>query len=694
MNHQKRFLNVLIFLCIFFSGKTQAVSMPASVAGQLEAMAEKKDAEPEDDSYLMDLEQFSEHPLNMNTASAEELIQLQILDIFKIRNFLSYRKMLGPLLNIYELQAVPGWDIETINRILPYVTVGKYESLYSSLKERWKGGNASFLIRASQVIEKSKGYNKQVNPDASYYMGSAQKIFIRYIYNFRQQLSYGFSGEKDAGEPFFSGAQRYGFDFYSFHFFLRLSGLVRSFAIGDFTVNLGQGLIQWQDFTFTKSSQSLNIKREAANLKPYHSSGEYNFHRGIGISLQKGKWQTTLFVSERKISTNILKDTAGTETEFSSFQNSGYHRTASEIADRNNNSQFAAGGNVRYAAGRLLLGFNSVYYRFSSSLQKKDEPYTLFSLKGNQLADYSLDYSYTRNNLHVFGEFATDHLHHRAFIHGALISLGENLDLGFIYRNISTGYQTLYSSAFTENTAPGNEKGFYAGLSFRATAGLRINFYQDLFIFPWLKFGVDAPSGGRDLLLQLVYQPTKYWQLTGLFRKESKWINGAILQTGMPPMVNPEKRRIRIESDFTISRSLQFTSRLEWVKLAGTGSLPQYGFLGMVATSFNRSGTSGSFGVSVFETDNYNTRIYSFEPDLKYNFSLPEFYGRGLHYYLSVHRDLSHLVPHSLKHYRLSAWLKWEQSFYPGSVSIGTGLDEIPGDRKSQIKAQVLVQWQ
>ena len=188
------------------------------------------------------------------------------------------------------------------------------------MRERWKGGDESLLLRAGQVLEKSKGFEKPSDPDASYYEGSAQKVFIRYTYNYKQLLSFGFTGEKDAGEPFFRGAQRYGFDFYSFHFFLQRAGIVRALAIGDFTVNLGQGLIQWQTFSATKSSQAMAIKREAACLRPYHSAGEFNFHRGVGISLEKGRWQTNLFISSQRISTNMESDTSGSDDLFSSFQ--------------------------------------------------------------------------------------------------------------------------------------------------------------------------------------------------------------------------------------------------------------------------------------------------------------------------------------------------------------------------------------
>ena len=61
---------------------------------------------------------------------------------------------------------------------------------------------------------------------------------------------------------------------------------------------------------------------------------------------------------------------------------------------------------------------------------------------------------------------------------------------------------------------------------------------------------------------------------------------------------------------------------------------------------------------------------------------------------LTIHQDFSRLIRHTgPRHFMISGWLKWGQTFYPGSATIGSGLDEIPGNRKSEIKAQVLVQW-
>ena len=47
---------------------------------QLETMASKNDAQPTDDSYEMDLSILASHPLNLNTATSDELVQLHLLN--------------------------------------------------------------------------------------------------------------------------------------------------------------------------------------------------------------------------------------------------------------------------------------------------------------------------------------------------------------------------------------------------------------------------------------------------------------------------------------------------------------------------------------------------------------------------------------------------------------------------------------
>jgi hypothetical protein len=58
-------------------------------------------------------------------------------------------------------------------------------------------------------------------------------------------------------------------------------------AIGDFAINIGQGLTQLESLAFKKGADLINVKRQLTILRPYNSAGEINFHRGIGLTLRK-----------------------------------------------------------------------------------------------------------------------------------------------------------------------------------------------------------------------------------------------------------------------------------------------------------------------------------------------------------------------------------------------------------------------
>ncbi|MEO6838343.1 MAG: helix-hairpin-helix domain-containing protein, partial [Ginsengibacter sp.] len=305
---------------------------PLIIEEQLEDLtAANEDETTEDDLYAQEMYHFLKQPINLNDADAGILEQLNLLNAIQISNLLSYRKLLGNFLNIYEIQAIPGWDLNLIRQLRPYITVSQKTEVFNSISKRIKNGENTLLIRGTQVLEKSRGYLLDSSNVKNYYPGSPQKLLVRYKYKFGNLLQYGFTAEKDAGEQFFRGAQKNGFDFYSAHFFIRNLGIIKSLAIGDFSVNMGQGLTQWQSLAFNKGAEIMNVKRQSEVLRPYNSAGEIAFNRGIGITLNKNKWEVTGFLSNRKIDGGYNADTLNYEDYVSSLRLSGYHRTTSEI---------------------------------------------------------------------------------------------------------------------------------------------------------------------------------------------------------------------------------------------------------------------------------------------------------------------------------------------------------------------------
>ncbi len=683
--YAKLFL-LLAFFCIF-STKTfaQNTTTPNSTfEQQLENLTENNDdIETEDDTQLQQMQYYLKHPLNLNIANENDLIQLHLLNHIQLENFFIYRNLFGKFINIYELQAIPYWDVALLQKLRVYVTASENADILNTIDKRLTGGEHSILARVSQTIEKAKGYLIDSPAMANRYFGSPQKILLRYKYQFKNLLQYGILAEKDAGEQFFKGRQQQGFDFYSAHFFARNMGIIKSLAIGDFTVNLGQGLIQWQSLAFTKSADAINIKRESEILRPYNSAGEINFHRGIGITLQIRKLQATAFISYKKIDANLVVDTLSHQDFISSLQTSGYHRTKSETDDKGSQQQLVYGGNLSYQFKKFHIGINAVQYQFKLPLQKSDNPYNLYALSGKYFGNYSIDYNYTYKNFHFFGEAAITNNNYKAFINGVLISASATVDLNFLHRNISQGYQSLYTNAFTENTFPANEKGFYMGVTLRPKLMWRIDAFADFYQFPWLKYRVDAPSNGKDYLLQIFYKPNKQLEIYSRFRSGAKAINYNPSLLTLSPAIFQPKQSWCTQFSYKINQQMMLRNRVEVVWFRQQSNKTEQGFLTYVDFFYSPAFKpfSGNLRLQYFETNSYNSRLYAYEDDVLYAYSVPVFYDKGIRYYINANYDITK---------KLTFWVRWAQTIYTSKTVISSGLDEIKGNKKSEVKLQMV----
>lgn len=685
--NRKRVYLITVFCIIPFLSSSQTTEMPgATPEQQLENITENNDdAEIEDDTYLQQMQQFLKEPVNLNTAGEAELKELPLLNVLQIQQLISYRKLFGKFIDIYELQAVPGWSVDLIQKLRLYVTVSEKPLLVNTIKSRLSMGEHTILARASQIIEKSKGYLS--GTAANFYPGSPQKLLLRYKYQFKNELQYGVLGEKDAGEQFFKGKQKQGFDFYSAHFFVRNIGSIKSLALGDFTVNLGQGLIQWQSLAFKKSSDVINIKRDAPVLRPYNAAGEINFHRGAGITIEKGKFQITAFTSYKKIDGNLVADTSQLQQNFiAALQTSGYHRTRSEATDKGIQQQLAFGGNITYQFKRLQVGLNVIHYKFKIPIKRSGDLYNLYALSGNSFGNYSIDYSYTYKNIHFFGEAATTNSLDKALISGMLISTSSTVDMSFLYRNITKGYQSFYATAFTENSFPANENGFYMGISVHPGSIWRFDSYADFFKFPWMKFRVNTPATGSDYLLQLTYKPNKQLVIYSRFRSESKPINKNPLLLPMSLVIAQPRQNWRTQFSYKLNTKITLRSRVELLWFDKNSSLAEQGFLTYADVFYKPvlKSWAANLRLQYFETEGYDSRVYAYENDVLYGYSIPVFYDKGFRYYINVNYDVNK---------KITLWLKWSQTIYDNKTLIGSGLDEINSKKRSEIRIQLLYKF-
>ncbi len=679
----------LLFLSLTFYAHSRAQDHTENTIAQeqvQENMAENEERlATGEDEMAEDLAYFHRHPINVNTADANELEACPLLTVLHIRQLLQYRNLFGKLVSIYELQSIPHWGVDFIKRILPYTTIEEREGLYTNVKKRLSGGDNILIARSSQVPEKSRGYLIR-NDSQSRYTGSPLKVFLKYKYTYKNLLQYGGVAEKDAGEPFLTGQRIRGFDFYSFHFFLRKSGIIKALALGDFTVNIGQGLILWQGMGFGKGGDLPGAKRQSPVLKPYHSAGEFNFQRGAALTLGKKGWELTAFSSWRKIDASVDADSGG--RVITSINSSGYHRTRNEIQNKSGEMLRTLGVQLRLRGAKGALAFSWVNHHYSAPMEKKGEPYNLFSLNGRSFMYAGTNYDYTLKNVHVFGEYAIMNGREMAAVNGLLISVDKRTEAVFLARSAGKAYSAAYGNAFTENTYPGNESGIYTGITCRPDNSVSVSAFCDIFHFPWLKYRVNAPSYGKEYQLYLNYKPDKKTEMYVRYRFKAKSINQSDPYSAISEVIPVPVQNIRFHASKECSSAFTIRTRAEivWYNFRQSGE--EQGVLFLTDFILKRffANWSANFRIAVFDTEGYNSRLYAYENDAPYNSAIGVLYGRGLRYYLNLNKKISVNIFGIRKTGNIH--VKWLQSTYNQPI-IGSGLDEISGSRKSEFKVQL-----
>ncbi|MCS6916116.1 MAG: helix-hairpin-helix domain-containing protein [Chitinophagales bacterium] len=641
---------------------------------------------------LVDLEQgLRRRPINLNRADEDDLqllVSLQLLTPAQATSLLEYRRQLGTFTSIYELQAVPYLDIPSIRQILPYVFVSDDLSQSQiTARELLTQGQSMLLVRSSYVMQPELGYRRSAEDSASHYLGSPYSLYARYRYSYGTKFSWGITGQKDAGEEFFRGSQQQGFDFYSAHAFYRGRGIVRSAAIGDYAVNLGQGLVMGAGFGVAKSSYVTSVKNSGRILWPYTSADEYRFLRGAAATAGWRSWQLTAFASSRRTDGNVIvTDTLDENRIVTSIGGDGLHRTPSELADRNAVGFQCGGLHLQYGVPTFSVGAAVVHNRFSVPLSPTYAPYNTFYFRGTDLTQATLHFDWSYKNFNWFGEWAYSSPSATAWLSGVLASLHPRVDAVLLLRSYSRDFTTFFPTAFSENTTPKNEQGVYSGLVFRLSSTLSLSAYCDLYQHPWLQFRADAPSQGQDYLLQLTFKPSKRMEAYVRWRNETELSNADVADMPHDVLTEAQRHSLRLHLSYAITASVTLRSRLEAVRYRHLPQGPHRGWLIYQDVIWKQLGSplqlTGRF--ALFDADDYDARIYAYENDVLYVYSVPAFYNRGIRSYLLARYSFSRA---------LDLWLRLAATYYSNLKTIGSGLSEIDGPVKSEIKAELRVRF-
>ena len=633
------------------------------------------------------LTQLYANPLDLNTATRDELSATYLLTERQLSSLATYRADFGDLLSIYELQAVSDFDGPTIRRLLPFVTVSANARLFGALPTP----TDNYLIaRYERAIEPQKGFSDAI-PDKkgnlpTRYAGSPGQWYARYRYSRPRAFSVGLTMEQDPGEVpgWQPGKRRYGADYVSVHAQVQ-RGRWRNILLGDYQMQVGQGLVLSAGFVLGKSAETVQtVRRPTLGARPYTSLTEYGYFRGATATYAlHPNIDVTLLASRLRRDANTTSD-AIEGIVATSLQTSGLHRTPSEMADQGSLRETNLGAHLLYHnRQQVRIGLTMLQTTFDAYYRKRDLPYNRYDFTGKQNFVVGLHGGYVWRNWNFFGEVARSGGSRTnsggiGAVAGALGSLTKKVDIAVALRHYDRNFHSFYANAFSEGSRNSNETGAYLGLKYTVYRRVTLGGFVDVYRFPWWKYLVDAPSSGFDYLLQARYTPDRKTAFYAVYHEEHKEKN---LPGGskIKAVVGTTRRTMALNADYVPVRGLSLRSRVQWGGFGYEGRATSRGFAFVQDATLDHKRLSLSGRVALFGTDDYDSRQYVYERDVLYAFSFPAYFNRGVRHYLLAQYSLSR---------HLDVWVRWARTDYTNADTVGSGLDQISAPHKSEVKVQ------
>jgi hypothetical protein len=713
---------VLTILTLFFALAVQAQiaidtlsteALNELLIEQVERLAEDGDEDIDYEELLENYIFFSENPINLNSDEIVQLVELQLINTFQFEELKKYRRYYGDFLFLEELEMVEGFDEQTISLIAPIVFIGKdmgKDKITFNKMARY--GKHQLLGRYEQILEKQQGYEPTsdsallAKPN-SHYLGNPHRYQLKYTYNYRNRIRAGFVLEKDPGEMFFTDkvgdtiqkllGKNYhrGFDFMGFHLYAKDLGFVKAAVLGDYQLTFGQGLTMWSGMSFGKAGASSSVMKQGRGITPKASATEFAFMRGAAVTLGSGPFHGTVFYSNRKVDANVSVADSLDEAEFvSSLQETGYHRTIGELQDRHVIRQQVVGGHLTYAIAHFEVGYTLHHTWLSVPLQLNPSHYNQFYFQGQQLTNQGIDFKYVKGKFAFFGEGAisynpdTTALRQAqgpsfAGLAGMTVKPAGYLNFTVLYRDYGKTYQNLFSNAFCEGSRNQGQRGIYLGVEVAPAPYWNILAYADQFQFTWLTSQVNAPSRGHDYYLRLSHSFNKRTNAYLQIRSKTKMKNSTDASVFSHYPITYTKNSVRFNINYGLRNGLVFSNKAEYAYYKNDDGSNSHGYFLCqdVAYKPENKPYSLTFRYAIFDTDDYDSRVYAYENDVLYSFSVPALYGKGMRVYLLG----------KVKIFKsLTLYARIGSTIYSDRNEIGSGLTLIESNHKTDLKVEAI----
>lgn len=640
---------------------------------------ETEDDDGQMETLYAELSYLAEHPYNLNTVTAEMLKRLPFLSDKQINDILAYRQRYNLMATVYELKNIESLDWSSLELLLPFVYAGEIPTRRPlNVDNVLKYGTNEFVLRFDRTFPLKEGYRPiadsvlQQSPNRRY-LGEPFYHALRYSYAFDERLQAGLVMEKDAGEPF-----RRGYDYYSAHVLLRNMGWLKTLVAGDYKATFGQGLALSHDFNPRMNMLLSQTGMRNNGFRRHYSTGESDFFRGAALTVAGRNMEASIFYSHRKEDGNVE------DGMITAFKTDGLHRLPGDMEKKNTISSQVFGGNVRYETPTFATGLTALTYDYGGlSVAPEPHPYNLYYFRGSRNTNVSVDYQFRHSRFHISGETAVSKNGAWATQNAIQWKPASYMSGFILYRSYARDYQAYHSNAFEQGGSVQNEQGLYMGLKIAPVAHWDFSGYADFFRFPWLKYGVDAPSSGCEYMLQANYTAGDTYSAYLRYRYRRKESSRTVEDRPEAEVLPFALHRVRGQFIFTPRPELSARTAVDVCVYDETPGKESRG------TALSQSVTwkpgerlQVDLFVAFFHTDDYDSRISSYEKKLLYVYSTSFLYGEGFR---------CAAVVRYFPAKRLALSVKISEMHYNDRDTVGSGLEAIAG--RNRTDANLMMRW-
>ncbi|MEI6049763.1 MAG: helix-hairpin-helix domain-containing protein [Bacteroidota bacterium] len=628
-----KFLLILFLLFFSFRSFSQGTKLSEVVISIAEELA-ADDSDPEAaSSYVERLYELAENPVKLNSAGENEISRLFFLSDFQVKVIIDYIHSSGRIVSVYELANVPGFDRETVEMMIPFILLDSKVAMTSD-SVRWRNASITNLsIRSGNGDTTSSG--------------SRLKMLTKYKFT-AGSFSGGLTVEKDPGEKLFAVNSPLP-DFLSAHIVYNGTGLIQRLIVGDYSARFGQGTNINTGIRTGLSLTAPGYMSARDEIKPYTSTDENNFFRGVAAEFSHKNIGLSLFYSKNYLDATLGSTSDSSSSYIENFYLAGVHNTPSTLLKKDAISELAYGINLSYNFNNVRMGFTWSGNRFSLPVRMAgNDPEDIFKFDGNGTNLYTISYSSLIKRILLYGEFSTNGTGKYAFVQGLSFRPSDRLTINFLFRNYNGGFISFHGKGPGSGTSTGNENGILGNFSFEAARHLFISGGCDIQHFLWLKYRCSAPTWGMKQEIRARFLPTEKLTFDASYNYRYSMVDN-IETSGIPKQKEVITKSFKWSVRYALYDNLTLGTRIDYKTADPTDSRGAL-LLQEINYRFRQLPVTVWLRYCLFSTDTWDSRLYTYENDLLYSFSIPALSGEGSRSYIMVKWEISDIAELRVKY--------------------------------------------